>query len=265
MKNIPAIFAITLLVISGCTKDKMEPISFFSFRGDTITTLKMGTFDTCTLVNKSINADSVFWDLGDGRTSREHQLVLSYPKSGTYTIKLISKNSEGQNESSKRVVVLDRVLKKIVVDYVQWDTNNTEGWPTSSIADVYFQIQMFTDGTMNPMGIYPECPVLYTSSIVKNINNHYAPPIYKPIEIPVTEKIVINKNLTQWANAYDKINKAYLFSLMAIDSNGKIYCLENSSQFGGNSFQIIKDDIVLNIFKVQFSFYSSVSLVCEFE
>lgn len=257
--------AITLLIINGCKKDEPVPISSFSFRGDTITTLKMATSDTCTLINTSKNADSVFWDFGDGRTSIEKQIILSYPKSGSYSIKLTTTNNNGQKSfESKKVVILDRILKKVVIDFVQWDpTNRSEGWPTSTIADIYFQIQMFTDNTMNPIGIFPNCPVLFTSPIVKDVTNHFTPPA-SPIEIPITEKIIIDKNMVQ--RAYQgNINKAYLFSLMAKTADGKIYCLVNSGFISGSSFGIYKEDFALNTFIVSLQFFSSFKLVCDFE
>ncbi|MCX6320417.1 MAG: PKD domain-containing protein [Bacteroidia bacterium] len=268
MRNNLLILAITLLIINGCNKDKVvvEPISSFSFRGDTISTLKMATLDTCTLFNNSKNADSVFWDFGDGRTSRDNQVILSYSKSGAYTINLTTKNNDGQKSTiSKKVVVLDRVMKEIVIDYVQWDTSNTNGWPTSSVVDIYFQIQNYISDTMEPMGIFPNCPILFTSSIVKNINNHYSPPTYHSIVIPITEKFIIDKSFVQFPYGQYGINHAYLFSLMAKDSNGNIFCLENSYAAGGNSCGITQDDIKLNIFKIHFSFFSSVDVICDFE
>jgi len=257
--------AITLLIINGCKKDEPFPISSFSFRGDTITTLKMATSDTCSLINTSKNADSVFWDFGDGRTSIEKQIILSYPKSGSYSIKLTTTNNNGQKSfESKKVVILDRILKKVVIDFVQWDpTNRSEGWPTSTIADIYFQIQMFTDNTMNPIGIFPNCPVLFTSPIVKDVTNHFTPPA-SPIEIPITEKVIIEKNMVQRANM-ETINKTYVFSLMAKDADGKVYCLVNNSMIGGSSFGIFKEDFTLNTFIVSLQFFSSFKLICDFE
>lgn len=263
MKIHLTILIILLVLFNSCGT---EPVSSFSFRDvDTIEVLKMGTFDECLVKSTSEYATSVLWDFGDGRSSTDEEIILSYPKSGTYTLKLFARNDAGETVSSKQVIVLDRVLKSIVIDAVQWNTENTEGWPTTSLVDIYFQIQMFTDGTMNPTGIYPNCPVLFTSSTVENINNQHVPPAFNPIVIPATEKIIIDKTLVQWANAYDHINKAYLFSLMAKDSDGNIFCLENNTQFGGNSFGIMQDDVDLNIFKIRFSFFSSVNLICEFE
>lgn len=258
--------AITLLLFYSCKKNEpVAPVSAFSFRGDTISILRMSTSDTCTLFNASKNANSVFWEFGDGRTSADNQVILSYPKSGSYTVKLTATNENGlKSFESKDVVVLDRVLKRIIIDYVQWDpTNRSEGWPESTVADIYFQIQRFTDNTMNPIGIFPNCPVLFTSLTIKNVSNQFIPPA-PSIVIPITEKVIIEKNMVQRANI-ETVNEAYLFSLMAKDSDGNIFCLVNNSIISGSSFGIFKEDLTLNTFIVTLQFFSSFKLICEFE
>lgn len=248
MKNKFMILTIFMVAIYSCNKEKIEPISSFTLNGDTISTLKVGTFDKFWVTSNSINSDSVLWDFGDGRTSKEHEFILSYPKSGTYTLKLIARNNNGRfTESSKKIVVLDRVLNRIEIPSVDWDTTNTtQGWPiTNSNVDIYFQIQMFTDYSMDPIAIYPKCPVLYTSSLVKNISNHTYRP-NNPIVIELDQKFIINKDLVH--NPYVEKN-AYLFSVMAKDSNGKIYCLTNSA-FVGGSFGFIEDDVSKKLFTI---------------
>jgi hypothetical protein len=250
MKNKFMILTILMVAIYSCSKEKIDPISSFTLKGDTISTLKVGTFDEFGVASNSINTDSVLWDLGDGRTSKAQEFILSYPKSGIYTLKLIARNNNGEfSESSKKIVVLDRVLNRIEISAVYWDTTNTtQGWPlTNSNVDIYFQIQMFTDNSMDPIGIYPNCPVLYTSSLVKNISNHTYRP-NNPIAIELDQKFIINKDLV--LNPYSNLQKnAYLFSVMAKDSNGKIYCLTNSA-FVGVSFGFINDDVSKNLFTI---------------
>jgi len=250
MRNNFTILIISFVVFYSCNKEKIDPVSSFTLNGDTISTFKVGTFDKFWVASNSINSDSVLWVFGDGRTSKEHEFNLSYPKSGTYPLKLIARNNYGRfTESTKNIVVLDRVLDRIEIPSIYWDTTNTtQGWPiTNSNVDIYFQIQMFTDTTMNPIGIYPNCPVLYTSSLVKNISNHTYRP-NNPIVINLDQKFLINKDLVR--NPYADITKnAYLFSVMAKDSNDKIYCLV-SSAFVGTPFGFLKDDVSENIFTI---------------
>lgn len=249
MKYKLIVLVILMAAIYSCSNDAIAPVSSFSLNGDTISTLKVGTFNEFRVTNNSINADSVLWDLGDGRTSKENEFLVSYPKSGTYTLKLIAKNSNGSfRTTSKKIVVLDRVLKRIEISAVYWDpTNTTQGWPTTnSNVDIYFQIQQFTDKTMDPIGIYPKCPVLYTSPIVKNISNQtYRPK--DPITFYPDQKFIINKALVH--NPYYGESNAYLFSVMAKDIDGKIYCLANSA-FVGEAFGFQRDNVTENSFTI---------------
>ena len=263
MKHKLMFLIILMVAICSCSKEEIDPISSFTLNGDTISTLKVGTFDEFRVASKSINSDSVLWDLGDGRTLKEPELILSYPKSGTYTLKLIARNNNGRfTESSKKIIVLDRVLKRIKIQSVYWDiTNATEGWPqTNSNVDIYFQIQQFTDNTMNPIGIFPKCPVLYTSPIEKNISNNTSR-LTNPIVIELNQKFILNKTLVQNPRLLDN---AYLFSVMAKDSNNKTYCLTNSS-FVGVGFGFLKDNVSDNIFTIVGGYGTSFSLEGTFE
>jgi PKD repeat protein len=250
-----------LLVLNSCSK---QPFSSFSFlANDTITVLTTGTWDEFTVINDSKNSNSVYWDFGDGRTSTDDEIILSYPESGTYTLKLVAKNDVGESISTKKIIVKDRVLKYIKVNYVQWDKSNlTEPWPRGDTVDIYFQMQLYTDNSFNADGFNYNCPVLYTSPIAGNIINPHRPPLNQSIYIPVTEKVIIQKNLVQFAGG--NINNAYLFSIMARDSRNKSYRLINNA-FYGVSFVIMVDDIKSNIFKISQGGMTSYDLVCDFE
>jgi hypothetical protein len=117
MKHLFATILISCFFFIGCKKDIITiPTADFSFRGDTSSVFKMATYDTCTLINNSVNSDSSYWNLGNGNISRDKNLVLTYANSGTYNIKLTVKNKDGQETSTtKKVIVLDRVLKKIII------------------------------------------------------------------------------------------------------------------------------------------------------
>jgi hypothetical protein len=67
MRHILTIGILLSAFLTGCQKEKIiEPTASFNFRGDTASVLKMATYDTCTIFNSSINADSSYWDLGTG-------------------------------------------------------------------------------------------------------------------------------------------------------------------------------------------------------
>lgn len=250
-----------LLVLSSCSKQPFSSISFLS--NDTLTVLTTGTNDEFTIINDSKHSNSILWDFGDGRTSTENEILLSYPESGTYILKLVAKNDVGESISTKKIIVKDRVLKYIKVNYVQWDKSNlSEPWPRCDKVDIYFQMQLYTDNSVNADGFYYNCPVLYTSPIVKNITNPHRPPLNPSIFIPLTEKIIIQKDLAQFA--YGNLNKAYLFSIVARDSDGNTFRLIDNTWVGA-SFGIMIDDIKINSFNIFQGGFTSYDLVCDFE
>jgi PKD repeat protein len=261
MKTNFLIPVLLLLVFNSCSK---QPLSSFSFlASDTITVYITGTDDEFTVISDSKYSNSVVWDFGDGRTSTESEVLLSYPKSGIYTLTLIAKNDAGESTSTKKVIVKDRVLRYIMVNYVQWDELNlTEPWPRTDIVDIYFQMQLFTDDSRNADGFYYNCPILYTSPIIENVTNDHRPPLYPSIYIPVTEKVILQKNLVKFA--YGQLNDAYLFSMMARDSDGNTFRLIDNTWVGAG-FGIIADDIRSNTFKVYQGGLTSYEMVCDFQ
>jgi PKD repeat protein len=251
-----------LLVLNSCTKQP-QPLSSFSIKADdTITVLTIGTDDEFNVMNDSKYSNSITWDFGDGRTSTDNQVLLSYPKSGTYTLKLVAKNGVGESISTKKIVVKDRILRYLMVNYVQWNKSDlAEPWPRKDKVDIYFQIQLYTDHSVDSNGFFYNCPVLYTSPIIENVTNPYRPPLPSKF-IPVNEKVIIKKNMVQFASA--NFNNAYLFSIMARDSDGKIYRLINNA-FYGVSFGIMRDDIKSNIFSVFQGGATSYDMICDFQ
>lgn len=262
MKHLFATFLISCLFFIGCKKDIITiPTADFSFRGDTSSVFKMATYDTCTLINNSANSDSSYWDLGNGNISRDRNLVLTYANSGTYNIKLTVKNKDGQETSTtKKVIILDRVLKKIIIEKVYWDTipnnipNFNSVWPTSATADVFVQVQKFSwnDSIVPYSGLMPNSPILYQSPIIHNVSNNTD----KSFEIDVPNKLIVDKKMV--------LDRTFAVSLMATDSNNIIYSLQNSLE-SGCSFGIQKEDFTNNQFVVVCNLFCSVKFYCDYE
>jgi PKD repeat protein len=246
----------------GCRKETIhQPDASFSFRGDTSSVIKMATYDTCTLFNSSINADSSFWDLGNGEISTDKNLVLTYPNSGTYTIKLTVKTPDGQNSSiEKTVIVLNRVLEKIIINHIQWDTVSNSNpnficvWPTSPMADVFVLVQKYEHGdSIVPIsGIMPNSEIIYQSPVIQDVSYR----TYIPFVIGVPEKVVVDKQLV--------LDGSFVISLMAKDEQGVIYALQ-TSKFGGSTFYIREENFANNKFTLVSSLTSSLEFDCKFE
>jgi PKD repeat protein len=250
-----------IAALSACRKDVVRPQAVFSFRDDTSSVLRMGTYDTCTLINASVNADSSFWDLGDGSTSRERNPVISYSSSGTYQVSLRAKNRDGSETFlTKKVVVLDRVLRKIIIKEVYWDTipnnipNFNSVWPTTSKAGVFVQVQQVKagDSVVPYSGIFPNSQVLYKSPVIPDVASHTT----VPITIDVPGKFIIDKKMV--------LGWGYLISIMAIDKNNIQYSLASSME-GGSTLGIRYESFADNSFVLFSGLFSYVEFDCDFE
>ena len=259
VKNPILLSVLISAMLFSCASDEFGPVADFTFRNTTTQTFIMATYDTCSLVNRSENTQSVSWNLGDGRTSNDQNVILSYEKSGTYDVTLTVTGEYGQETTtSKQVIVKDRVLRSIEISKVYWE-ESTNGWPPTSKADIYLQIQMYTDAEMTGGYLCADCPVLFTSDIVPDVDHLTT----TPITIPVNEKVIIDKRLINFAHP-DNLNAAYLVSLMAKGDNGNVYCLQ-SNRGGGSYFGVLTENFAENKFVVQNGLFSEYLLVCTYE
>jgi hypothetical protein len=265
MKN-TLLLSITLSVILfACNTENVEPVAAFTFRNEATSTFVMATYDTCSLVNRSQNAKSISWNLGDGRSSHDRSLILSYEKSGNYDVTLTITGQDGSEKRFQRkVIVKDRVLRSIDISNIYWE-EGINGWPATVKADIYLQIQKYTDTTMTKGYLCLNCPVIYTSTLIQGVDRV----TNTSITIPVTErvimdkKLIIDKDLSKFAvPAY--LNKAYIISLMAKDANGNVYCLQ-SNRGGGTYFGILNENFAMNRFILQVGPFCNYKLVCDFE
>lgn len=253
------LFLPLLAILFSCSNGEVAPDAEFTFRNESTDTFVMATYDTCSVVNRTANVQSLRWDLGDGRSSEDHVVVLSYEKSGTYDVTLSVTGLYAETTTvSKKVIVKDRVLRSIEISKVSWQ-ENTNGWPPTSKADIFLQIQDYTDADLTEGFLCATCPVLYTSPVVPNVANGSI----TPIVIPATEKVIIDKKKINFADP-EHLNKAYLISLMAKDEAGKVYCLQ-SNRGSGTYFGILTENFSENKFIVQNGPFSEYKLVCEFE
>ena len=262
MKHIYLLLGI-ILSLYACRKETISPQADFSFRNDTASVFKMATWDTCTLFDHSLNADSSYWNTGNDTIVKGRKIVLSYPKSGTYTVTLTTKNNNGRIDSvSKKVIVLDRVLKKVIIKSIYWDTipnripNFNATWPTTSYADVYVLIQNMKVGNEvhfpGPGGLAPDLPVIYKSPVLPHQYCNQNP---LSLEIPVPGKVIMEKPGFGWGG--------YLVSMIAENAKGP-YCLF-SNMWSGSTFGIWVEDFANNRFMFKAGLFSFVEFECVYE
>jgi PKD repeat protein len=259
------LFIVLLFIfsVSSCRKSSIsvEPLASFSIDGDSSGNFTTATYSGFTLMNKSVNAASYIWDVGDGRTSGDKDLAISYPKSGTYKVTLTAINTDGKKSVvSKTIKVLDRVLKQIVIPSLNFKSalgffNAT--YP-SNTANVWVEIQQAAPGSWD----YPilstgafDVPVVFKSPVASNVNSNSV-----PIVLNIAEKFVIDFPTlvgTQPAGM------GYGFNLYAQDATGT-YLLTSSYGSGiGNS---AIGDMRHNTFTITTGFEGSeIILNCDYE
>lgn len=252
-KNIIALIFATLFASCKKENNSVQPSADFTFSHNNTTAFRLATTDTTMLISSVTNATSLSWDLGDGRKSTNNKLVLSYPKSGVYTVTLTAQASNGKTVTvSKTVTVLDRVLKNIVIDKVYWNNTDAQfkgaGWPPTDTADIYVKIQQFPGNTR---GLTSSLVTLYTSPLIKKVFKDSNSQYY----ISVPPKIILDKMLL--------LHTVYVISLVAKNSTGEYELFSNL--WGGSSCGAVTDNLAQNLFTVRATFFTSVNLNFDFE
>ena len=247
----------TVLLLAACKKDNGPVLQAgFTFNGSPANELLLGTNDATELRATINTASTISWDLGDGRTSAKNNVELSYAKAGTYTVNFTAQSNTGQIVTvSKKVTVLDRVLKSIVIDKVYWNTTDAQfaqaGWPLTNTADIYVRIQQLQGNDTYNGGFAPNAPVIYESAVVKNVSSSST----TPITLTVPQKLVLDKLVLD--------NRMYLISLVAKNAAGEYMLVSN--RYSGANQVVKKEDIAQNTSIVNVSLFSSMNLVFDFE
>ena len=109
LKKILPVALILLVAMAGCKKEKFDfdslPPTVKSFYSLKSTKTNINTVVQFT--NASENADTYFWDFGDGTTSTEASPNKSYKDPGVYTIKLKAIGKGGTGNYSTDLTVID--------------------------------------------------------------------------------------------------------------------------------------------------------------
>lgn len=146
------------------------------------------TDNSIKLTNNSTGGATYLWNFGNGNTSTEKAPLITYAKSGTYTITLTTTSSTGtQRLATQSIKILDRVLKTITISGFKWNSiGEVPGWDDTKKADLTIEIgQRTTTGSTLTIS-----NLLYRSDPIKNVTNT---PI--SFSIPVTQKVILNPNV----------------------------------------------------------------------
>lgn len=111
------LFFTGLLFITACGDDD-DDVAPTPTRSAPTATFSTGTIEglTVSFVNASVEADSYSWNFGDGNTSTDKDPTHTYGAEGTYTVTLTATNTEGSNDASQDVTVVEAdKLKNFIV------------------------------------------------------------------------------------------------------------------------------------------------------
>jgi PKD repeat protein len=148
-------------VLSGCEN---LPTANFTFDPSEVT-----VYDEVTFTNTSTEADSYAWDFGDGSTSFDANPTHVYKSAGTFTVKLVATNKDGDTEVQKEIVV-SPPDNKYTLDGTEFAIDAELFWYQSPMGgDPYIRLLTTVAGQDNPdlLKLYPnkgfgELPGTYT-------------------------------------------------------------------------------------------------------
>jgi PKD repeat protein len=228
--------------------------------------LTVATYDDIQLQDKSVNAVSYQWDLGNDSTTSTQNPRFYYKKPGTYTLTLTVQNASRQAVSvSKKVKVLDRVVKQVVIV----DLSDRVGSPQRHLVNPTVwavvrlggnRIAYSQQSASNPSF---DAPIIYQSNKIAGLTAADL-----PYAFPVPGKLVVDFPALSYpydAGRLGYTGVGYGLELYAQDASGT-YLLSSSylpyyqSQAGG--IGTVGTDIQRNAFN---AVYGDVKLVGDFE
>lgn len=152
---------VSAALLAGC---ETLPTVDFTFDPEDI-----AAYDTVTFSNTSTDADSYTWDFGDNTASNEASPIHIYMASGTYTVKLVASNEDGDAEISKDLTVNDP-LNYYTLNGAEYVIDSEMFWyQAPQGGDPYIRLLTTVAGQDNPdlLKLYPnkglgELPGTYT-------------------------------------------------------------------------------------------------------
>ncbi|RZJ94452.1 MAG: hypothetical protein EOO60_03030 [Hymenobacter sp.] len=265
------LFTTLTLGVLACKKEGTPslpaPLASFSFVGTNAPdVLTVGTYDPIQVSNQSTNAVSYRWSLGNDSTKTGLDPgLLRYPKAGTYTLSLTTKNASGQQASCSRTVkVLDRVIKQVILVGTRFE--NTSPPHAFSDPTAYAVLRLGPDHVSYPVPSDPyvsyPAPILWQSPAVEHLNSQL------PYVFNLPGKVVLDYAALSGAFGFPKLGYTgvgYGLELYVQDAT-ESYLASSSYQplyrSQAGSISVRRADIQNNVFIAQ---YSNVELVCDYE
>jgi len=252
------LFLLSISLIS-CEKATDPLKAAFEIQGDPSNVPTLATSEVYSFNNTSINGTRYEWDFGNGTTSNDKNPSITYLEGGEYIITLrVSDENSKIVSASKKVKVLDRVLKQIIIKSIDLSFLQTNPGRPPLNFDVWVEIVKAEENTDYPtlQNGSLDAPLVYKTPTSIGAN-----PDDTPIIFQVNEKVIIDKPTLTISSGY--IGNGYGLNLYIEDPHG-IY-LPSSSYFSGSRL-LIEDSLVKRSYVISSSFLgSTVELHCVYE
>lgn len=194
-------FLIPLLFVMCQMSCKKDTLAIKANADFSIGVQVLGTHDDISLLSESTNADSIRWDLGNGKTFNKKDTMVSFDSAGIYAITLTAFNKNGSKSSiSRKITVKERVIKSISINHLQLNAfaPSQNGLPIFAKADLWIEIkysQSWDPATPNGDIL---APVIYQSPLFANVDSAmHSSLIYN---LPSVNKVIINYPV--WNSTY---------------------------------------------------------------
>lgn len=137
MKNL--VYLIAAIAVISCSADSNNVAPAPQARIDDAVPaeIRLGVSETILLKSKSVNADNLAWDLGNGETSTDRDVTLQYKKAGTYTVTLKVTSEDGRESTATRTIkVADYIMRSVTLKDIQ--VNMFEGESPANVVFPHF-------------------------------------------------------------------------------------------------------------------------------
>ena len=132
-----------LLIVSGCSESDNpaeatipDPDANFTWSGETVTPARI------IFHNHSDNANSYYWDFGNGQSSIQENPTITFDSPGEYSITLEAENENtGKKDTRRKLINITpgRVfITRLQIEDIPFTTSSGAGWDLWSGPDLYF-------------------------------------------------------------------------------------------------------------------------------
>lgn len=131
----PTLLLLAVACVSCNSVDGTQPAPYAAFSGGC-----EAIVDTVvTFTNESLSADRYDWDFGNGSTSTAKHPTTIYHQAGTYTVRLICRNTSGAADTVMEELHIVPALTSGKILDIPWVEPLVDGWSWPAISEMVLQ------------------------------------------------------------------------------------------------------------------------------